>query len=63
MKRFHVTNIKYDMSDSAGELSPEEGISLPKTMDVYCESEEKIADTISDEMGWLVETFNIEYVE
>lgn len=60
MKKFHVTNIKYDLSDSAGKLSPEEGITLPKEMDIFCDSEEEIADTISDLTGWLVESFNIE---
>ena len=59
MKTFHVTNIKYDMSDSQGQLSAEEGISLPKEMNVLCESEEEIADIISDSTGWLVVSFNI----
>ena len=55
---FHVTNIKYDTSDSAGKLRPEEGISLPKEMKIVCDSEEEIADVISDRTGWLVNSFS-----
>lgn len=58
--KYHVTNIKYDMSDSQGKLSPEEGITLPKEMDIFCETQDEIADIISDSTGWLVESFNIE---
>ena len=60
MKKFHVTNIKYDLCDSEGELSPEEAVLLPTTLDVWCDDEDEIADAISDETGWLVESFDIE---
>ena len=60
--KYKVKNIKYDMTDSAGKLSVEEGISLPKSLIVYCDSEDEIADTISDYTDWLVESFEIEEV-
>lgn len=54
MKKFRIEGIKYDISGS--DLLPEEGVSLPKDMIVYCESEEEVIDTISDETGYLVES-------
>ena len=50
---FSVSNIKYD-TDGYTDLN------LPVSMDVPVESEEEIADYISDETGWLVESFTIE---
>jgi len=60
MQNFHVTNIRYDLSDSAGELSHEDADFLPTIMDVLCKDEDEIADIISDTTGWLVESFDIE---
>ena len=54
---FHVTNIKYDTSDSSGKLLPEEGVSLPREMKITCDGEDQIADIISDSTGWLVKSF------
>lgn len=56
---YKVVNIKYDTTDSQGTLSADEGISLPKSLTIMCDSEEEIADTISDWIGWLVESYEI----
>lgn len=61
MKKYKISNIKYDMTDSMG-LASEEGVS-PKSMTIFCESEDEIADTISDGTGFLVESFVIDSVE
>lgn len=51
--RFRVSNIVWD-TDGA----PVEG--LPSHCIVECAGEEEIADTLSDEYGWLVKSFDIE---
>ena len=62
MRKYKISNIKYDITDSMG-LASEEGVSLPKSMTIFCESEDEIADTISDGTGFLVESFVIDSVE
>lgn len=52
MKRFYITDIKYDTDGKR--------ISLPTEMEIICEDEDRIADTISDETGFLVESFIID---
>ena len=59
MKTFHITNIEWDLEDSFGKVIPAE-LNLPTEMDVVCESEEEIADTISDEKGWLIKSFVVD---
>ncbi len=61
MKRFDISQIRYNTSGLKAE--PEETISLPKSMTIYCDSEEEIADTISDGTDFLVEGFVIDSVE
>lgn len=56
-ERYHVTNIEYDFDES---VSPEERNAVPKEMVVFCESEDEIADAISDETGWLVKSFSLD---
>lgn len=48
MKLFKATGIVYDTDG--------EQVTLPTTMTVECEGIEEVADAISDETGWLVET-------
>ena len=55
-KCFHVTNIVWDMTDSQGDASEDEGISLPNELDVYCFDESEIADTLSDDYGFCVKS-------
>ena len=45
---YKVVNIKYDTTDSQGKLSADEGISLPKSLTIMCDSEEEIAETINN---------------
>lgn len=59
METFHITNIEWDLEDSFGKVIPAE-LNLPTEMDVVCESEEEIADTISDEKGWLIKSFAVD---
>lgn len=47
-KLFKATGIVYDTDG--------EKIALPTTLTVECEDTEQVADAISDETGWLVET-------
>ena len=54
MKKFFITNIEYDLSDSCGEYEVDY---LPENMLVEVEDEDKIADYISDETGWLVKSY------
>lgn len=56
--KFKVSNIKYDTKESI--VAEELDLQLPTNMEIECDSEEEIADTISDLTGWLVESFNIE---
>ena len=56
-ERYHVTNIEYDFDES---VSPEERNEVPKEMVVFCESEDEIADAISDATGWLVKSFSLD---
>lgn len=58
MNRYIVTDIKWDTSGA--ELSEEERVSLPKKLTVFCDSEDQIADALSDQTGFLVESFIIE---
>lgn len=55
MKKFKAVNINYCIDDLGEELD------LPTTMVVECEDEEQVADAISDEVGWLIES--IGYIE
>ena len=55
---YKVTNIKYDLVDVFGEVDES---TLPTSLVVECDSEKEIADAISDETGWLVESFTIDY--
>ena len=55
MKKFKAGNINYCIDDLGEELD------LPTTMIVECESEDEVADAISDEVGWLIES--IGYIE
>ena len=55
MKKFKAVNINYCIDDLGEELD------LPTTMIVECEDEEQVADAISDEVGWLIES--IGYIE
>lgn len=55
---YKVTNIKYDLADAFGEVDES---TLPTSLVVECDSEKEIADAISDETGWLVESFTIDY--
>ena len=48
MKLFRATGIVYDTDG--------EELNLPTTMDIQCESEDMVADAISDETGFLIET-------
>ena len=48
MKKFKATGIKYDTDG--------ETVSLPEEMVVWCDSEDEVADAISDETGWLIES-------
>lgn len=52
MKRFHVVNIEWDTDGKP--------VRLPKEVTVECESEDDIADALSDEYGWLVNDYDIE---
>lgn len=52
MKMYKVTNIVY-ATDGVK-------VDLPAEMVVECESEDMIADAISDNTGWLVESFKLE---
>jgi len=52
MKRFHVVNIEWDTDGKR--------VRLPKEVTVECESEDGIADALSDEYGWLVNDYDIE---
>ena len=49
--KYKVTNIVYNTDGLK--------VDLPTEMVVECESEDRIADAISDKTGWLVESFNI----
>lgn len=60
-KCFHVTNIVWDMTDSQGDASEDEDISLPNELDVYCFDESEIADTLSDDYGFCVKSYWVEY--
>ena len=61
LKCFHVTNIVWDMTDSQGDASEDEDVSLPKELDVYCFDESEIADTLSDDYGFCVKSYWVEY--
>ena len=51
MKTFVIEKIKWETDGYK--------VDLPTVLSVECESEEEIADTISDRTGWLVESFSI----
>ena len=55
MKRFRASNINYCIDNLGEELD------LPTEMVVECEDIEEVADAISDEIGWLIES--IGYIE
>ncbi len=61
MKKFFVSNIEYDMTDSMGTV--DEGVSLPKKMVIYCTDEDEIADIISDNNDFCIKGFVIDKVE
>lgn len=52
MRRFHVVNIEWDTDGKR--------VRLPIAVTVECESEDDIADALSDEYGWLVNGYEIE---
>ena len=54
MKKYIVRGIKYDTTGTG--LLPEESVTLPKNLTVYCDDEEEVIDTISDWTGYLVES-------
>lgn len=54
--RFRVSNIVWD-TDGAHVEDVEE---LPTHCIVECAGEEEIADTLTDEYGWLIKSFDIE---
>ena len=55
--KYSVSNIKYDTADCFGLI---DDIELPTEMIVECDSIDEIADKISDETNFLVESFVIE---
>lgn len=56
MLKIYARDIKWDTDDaSCGDYEP-----LPTDVMMLCE--EAIADKLSDEYGWLVESFSIEIV-
>lgn len=61
MKKFFISNIDYDTTDSMG--SVDEGVSLPKKMIIYCTDKDEIADIISDGTDFCVKGFVIDKVE
>lgn len=50
--KYDVTGIEYDFDG----LEPAEIPSLPTCLVVECESENDVADAVSDETGWLVKS-------
>ena len=62
-----LTDIEFDFEDSSGELPYDEQVAVAKSVigEVFeVESEDELADVISDETGWCVKSFNyIEIVE
>jgi len=50
MKKYLATDINYCIDDLGEELD------LPTTMIVECEDEDGVADAISDEVGWLIDS-------
>ncbi len=58
---FQVTDIEFDFEDSSGELPYDEQVAVAKSVigEVFeVESEDELADLISDETGWCVKSLN-----
>ncbi len=62
-----LTDIEFDFVDSSGELPYDEQVAVSKSVigEVFeVDSEDELADAISDETGWCVKSLNyIEIVE
>jgi hypothetical protein len=62
-----LTDIEFDFVDSEGELPYDEQVAVSKSVigEVFeVDSEDELADAISDETGWCVKSLNyIEIVE
>ena len=52
MKLFHVTKIEYCFDSEE-----EKELNLPESMYVECDHEDEIADSISDQTGFLVNSY------
>ena len=52
--KYNVTEIKWCV-DEVEDLE-----TLPTSAEVYCESEDEIADALSDYFGFLVESFSVD---
>lgn len=52
--KYNVTNIKWCVDN------PDDLETLPTSTEVYCKSEDEIADALSDEFGFLVENFSVD---
>ncbi len=56
-----LTDIEFDFEDSSGELPYDEQVAVAKSVigEVFeVESEDELADLISDETGWCVKSLN-----
>ncbi len=59
-----LTDIEFDFEDSSGELPYDEQVAVAKSVigEVFeVESEDELADLISDETGWCVKS--LDYIE
>lgn len=54
MKKYLVTKIFWDVD------CPEDLEDLPQNVEVECEGEDEIADILSDDYGFCVDSFNAE---
>lgn len=55
--KFYVTNIDWDIDDF--DYDDEDELNLPSETMVECEDEDFIADALSDEYGFCVNSFTI----
>lgn len=55
MKLFRASNIVWDLDEGDTPAS----LGLPYSVHVYAESEDDVADAISDEMGWCVRSLDV----
>lgn len=55
--KFYVTNIDWDIDDF--DYDEEDELNLPSETMVECEDEDFIADALSDEYGFCVNSFTI----